>query len=65
MITADHDYNERKTMGSLDKIKLTTGKILKAMRLRFGYTQKGVSSAIGISTSNLSELENDKLKKAA
>lgn len=47
-------------MGSIDKVKLTSGKILKAMRLRFHYTQKDVSNAIGISVSNLSALENDK-----
>ena len=47
-------------MGSIDKIKLTSGKILKAMRLRFGFTQKDVSNAIGISVSNLSSLENDR-----
>lgn len=41
-------------------VKLTSGKILKAMRLRFGFTQKDVSNAIGISVSNLSALENDK-----
>ncbi|MAX65335.1 MAG: helix-turn-helix transcriptional regulator [Bacteriovoracaceae bacterium] len=47
-------------MGSIDKVKLTTGKILKAMRVRFGLTQKEVAHAIGISVSNLSALENDK-----
>lgn len=47
-------------MGSIDKVKLTSGKILKAMRLRFGFTQKDVSDAIGISVSNLSALENEK-----
>lgn len=47
-------------MGSIDKVKLTSGKILRAMRLRFGFTQKDVSNAIGISVSNLSALENDK-----
>ncbi len=47
-------------MGSIDKVKLTSGKILKAMRLRFGYTQQEVSDAIGISVSNLSALENEK-----
>ena len=47
-------------MGSIDKVKLTTGKILKAMRVRFGLTQKEVANAIGISVSNLSALENDK-----
>lgn len=46
-------------MGSIDKVKLTSGKILKALRMRFGYTQKDVSEAIGISTTNLSALEND------
>ena len=46
-------------MGSIDKVKLTSGKILKALRVRFGYTQKDVSEAIGISTTNLSALEND------
>ncbi len=40
--------------------KLTTGKILKAFRNRFGLTQKEVSTAVGISISNLSALENDK-----
>ena len=40
--------------------KLTTGKILKAFRNRFGLTQKEVSKTIGISVSNLSALENDK-----
>lgn len=40
--------------------KLTTGKILKAFRNRFGLTQKEVSKTVGISTSNLSALENDK-----
>lgn len=40
--------------------KLTTGKILKAFRNRFGLTQKEVASAVGVSTSNLSALENDK-----
>jgi transcriptional regulator with XRE-family HTH domain len=47
-------------MGSIDKVKLTSGKILKALRLRFGFTQSDVSSAIGISVSNLSAIENDK-----
>ena len=47
-------------MGSIDKVKLTSGKILKSMRLRFNFTQKDVSNAIGISVSNLSALENDK-----
>lgn len=32
----------------------------KAMRSRYAYTQKDVSSAIGISVSNLSALENNK-----
>ncbi|MCT4641497.1 MAG: helix-turn-helix domain-containing protein [Bacteriovoracaceae bacterium] len=40
--------------------KLSTGKILKAFRNRFGLTQKEVAGAIGISISNLSALENDK-----
>lgn len=40
--------------------KLTTGKILKAFRNRFGLTQKQVANAVGISVSNLSALENDK-----
>ena len=39
-------------MGSIDKVKLTSGKILKAMRMRFGYTQAQVSEAIDISVSN-------------
>lgn len=47
-------------MGSIDKVKLTSGRILKAMRNRFGLTQKEVAKAIGISVSNLSALENDK-----
>ncbi|MBL6991992.1 MAG: helix-turn-helix transcriptional regulator [Bacteriovoracaceae bacterium] len=47
-------------MGSIDKVKLTSGKILKSMRSRFGYTQNEVSEVIGISVSNLSSLENDK-----
>ena len=47
-------------MGSIDRVKLTSGKILKAMRVRFGYTQSDVSQAIGVSVSNLSALENDK-----
>lgn len=47
-------------MGSIDKTKLTSGKILKAMRSRFGFTQNEVSGVIGISPSNLSSLENDK-----
>ncbi|MCB9094261.1 MAG: helix-turn-helix transcriptional regulator [Halobacteriovoraceae bacterium] len=47
-------------MGSIDKVRLTSGKILKALRIRFGYTQKDVSGAINISVSNLSALENDK-----
>jgi cytoskeletal protein RodZ len=38
-------------MGSIDKVKLTTGKILKSMRVRFGLTQKEVAHAIGISVS--------------
>ena len=46
-------------MGSINNTKLTSGKILKAMRLRFGYTQKEVSAAIEISPTNLSALEND------
>jgi len=45
---------------SLKTGKLTTGKILKAFRNRFGLTQKEVAKAIDISTSNLSALENDK-----
>lgn len=40
--------------------RLTTGKILKAFRNRFGLTQKEVASAVGVSVSNLSALENDK-----
>ena len=40
--------------------KLTTGKILKAFRNRFGLTQKEVAEAVDISVSNLSALENDK-----
>ena len=40
--------------------KLTTGKTLKAFRNRFGLTQKEVASAVGVSVSNLSALENDK-----
>jgi len=40
--------------------KLTTGKILKAFRNRFGLTQKEVAKAVDISVSNLSALENDK-----
>ena len=40
--------------------KLTTGKILKAFRNRFGLTQKEVVSAVGVSVSNLSALEDDK-----
>ena len=47
-------------MGSIDKVKLTSGKILKALRLRFGFTQREVSTAIGISVSNLSAIDNDK-----
>lgn len=47
-------------MGSIDKVKLTSGKILKAMRMRFGFTQAQVSEAIDISVSNLSALENDR-----
>lgn len=47
-------------MGSIDKVKLTSGKILKAMRIRFGFTQKDVSQAIGISVSNLSALKKDR-----
>jgi len=47
-------------MGSIDKVKLTSGKILKALLLRFGFTQNDVASAIGVSVSNLSALENDK-----
>ena len=42
--------------------KLTTGKILKSFRNRFGLSQKEVASAIEISVSNLSALENDKRK---
>lgn len=40
--------------------KLSTGKILKAFRNRFGLTQKEVANAVDISVSNLSALENDK-----
>ncbi len=40
--------------------KLTTGKILKAFRNRFALIQKEVSTAVGISISNLSALEYDK-----
>ena len=40
--------------------KLTTGKILKAFRMRFGLTQVEVAKTLGISVSNLSALENDK-----
>lgn len=40
--------------------KLTTGKILKAFRNRFGLTQKEVAKVIDVSVSNLSALENDK-----
>lgn len=47
-------------MGSIDKVKLTSGKILKALRIRFGFTQNDVATAIGISVSNLSVIENDK-----
>ncbi len=45
--------------------KLTTGKILRAFRGRFGLTQKDVAKAIEISVSNLSALENDKRKIGA
>ncbi len=45
--------------------KLTTGKILKAFRHRFGLTQKEVAKAVDISESNLSALENDKRKIGA
>lgn len=45
--------------------KLTTGKILKAFRSRFGLTQAEVADAIEISVSNLSALENDKRKIGA
>ena len=45
--------------------KLTTGKILKAFRNRFGLTQKEVGKAIDISVSNLSALENDKRNMGA
>ena len=47
-------------MGSIDKVNLSSGKVLKAMRSRFGFTQKEVSEVIGISVSNLSSLEKDK-----
>ena len=47
-------------MGSIDKVKLTSGKILKALRIRFGFTQNEVATAIGIAVSNLSAIENDK-----
>ena len=47
-------------MGSIDRVKLTSGKILKAMRVRFGFTQQQVSDAIDVSISNLSALENDR-----
>ena len=40
--------------------KLTSGKILKAFRNRYGLTQKEVANAVGVSVSNLSALENDK-----
>lgn len=40
--------------------KLSTGKILKAFRNRFGLTQKEVAKAVDVSVSNLSALENDK-----
>ena len=46
-------------MGSIDKVKLTSGKILKALRIRFGFTQNEVATAIGISALNLSAIEND------
>ena len=42
--------------------KLTTGKILKSFRNRFGLSQKEVSSVIEISVPYLSVLENDKRK---
>lgn len=45
--------------------KLTTGKILKAFRNRFGLTQKEVATAIDVSVSNLSALENDKRNMGA
>lgn len=47
-------------MGSIDKVNLTSGKILKALRLRFGFTQNEVATAIDISVSNLSAIENEK-----
>lgn len=31
------------TMGSIDKVKLTSGKILKSLRVRFGFTQSDVA----------------------
>ena len=47
-------------MKSLYEVKLTTGRVLKALRNRHGYTQKDICTTIGLSTSNLSALENDK-----
>lgn len=49
-------------MGSIDKVKLTSGKTLKAFRTRFGFNQRDVAKAIGISVSNLSAIENDRRK---
>ncbi|MAE59490.1 MAG: hypothetical protein CME69_11450 [Halobacteriovorax sp.] len=45
--------------------KLTTGKILKSFRNRFGLSQKEVASAMEISVPNLSALENDRRKIGA
>lgn len=59
-ISHDHDYNEEEIMESIDKVELTSGKSLKALRLRFGFTQNDVATAIGVSVSNLSAIENDK-----
>jgi DNA-binding XRE family transcriptional regulator len=52
-------------MDSIFMVKLTSGKILKALRTHFGHTQNDVAVAIGISVSSLSAIENDKRNLSA
>ena len=43
------------------RAKMTTGEIIRMLRELKGWTQKELSSRCGISASNLSQLEHDRL----
>ena len=49
-----------KEMDSFFIKKTTAGKIIKSFRTNFNITQHEMSDAIGISSTNLSAIENDK-----